>query len=78
MNQWEKDAEAELQLLNKQLGASYDFNTFCHDCWVCPDKIVHALSLSNTPILYEVYDREICNKQEYYNTINEHAQRNLF
>jgi hypothetical protein len=76
--QWEKDIETELKEVNRLLSSNYDFNSFCHDCWVCPEKIVHVLTLSSTPNLLDVYEREICNKQEYYNTINEHAQRSLF
>jgi len=67
MREWEKKAEAELELINKELNTRYDFNSFCYDCWLCPEKLLPALSLSKTPIMLDVYDSEVSNKQEYYN-----------
>lgn len=77
-DEWEKKTEGELTLINKALNAEYDFNSFCFACWACPDKLLPALSLSKTPVLFDVYDSEVGSKQEYYNTINEHRQTNLF
>jgi hypothetical protein len=64
--QWNKDVEDELLKLNAKLGTSFDFDSFCYDCWVSPEKLVTGLSQSETPILYEVYLRELENKEEYY------------
>lgn len=65
-DEWEKDVESELLLFNAKLNTSYDFDSFCYDCWVSPEKLVRGLSESETPILYEVYLRELENKEEYY------------
>lgn len=73
--EWEKKTEAELAIINAVLNAEYDFNSFCFDCWVCPEKLLPALSLSKTPILIDVYDSELSSKQEYY---NDHKHQYLF
>ena len=73
--EWEKKTKGELALINQTLNAEYDFNSFCFDCWACPEILRPALSLSKTPILLDVYDTEIGSKQEYY---NEHTQPILF
>src|SRR5689334_21941166 len=73
--EWEKKADAELRLVNEALNEEYDFNSFCFDCWVCPEKLLPALSLSKTPILLDVYDSELSSKEEYY---REHDQQTLF
>jgi hypothetical protein len=73
--EWEKKTDGELQVVNESLNAEYDFNSFCFDCWACPEKLLPALSLSKTPILLDVYDSELSNKQEYY---NDHQQQRLF
>lgn len=73
--EWEKKTEAELVIINKALGEEYDFNSFCFDCWVCPEKLLPALSLSKTPILFDVYDSELSHKQEYY---SENHHQTLF
>lgn len=74
--EWEKKTDAELNVINNTLNADYDFNSFCFDCWACPEKLLPALSLSKTPILLDVYDVELSSKQEYYN--NDHGQQCLF
>ena len=65
-DQWDKDVAKELLKFNAKLGANYDFNSFCYDCWVTPGKLIPALSQSETPILYDVYLRELEDKEEYY------------
>ena len=65
-DEWEVDVEKELVIVNAKLGTTYDFNSFCFDCWEAPGKLVTALSESETPILYDVYLRELDNKDEYY------------
>lgn len=74
--EWKKKTEAELMVISKTLNTEYDFNSFCFDCWACPEKLVPALSLSKTPILFDVYDSELSSKNEYYNT--DHRQTQLF
>lgn len=78
MKQWDKDVEAELNIFNALLQTGYDLNSFCYDCWQCPEKIVIGLSQSKTPILFEVYKRELDNKREYYYNLTDHMQKNLF
>lgn len=73
--EWEKKTEGELSIINEALNAEYDFNSFCFDCWVRPEKLLPALSLSKTPILLDVYDTEVSSKQEYE---NEDSQQILF
>lgn len=74
-DEWERKTEAELEEVNKKLNEEYDFNSFCFDCWACPEKLLPALTLSKTPILIDVFDSEVSRKREYY---NEHEQQNLF
>jgi len=64
---WEKKTERELSIINATLNAEYDFNSFCFDCWMCPEKLLPALSLSKTPIMMDIYDAELSMKEEYYN-----------
>lgn len=64
-DEWERDVEKELLKLNAKLGTSYDFDSFCYDCWVTPGILVKGLSQSETPILYDVYLRELENQEEY-------------
>lgn len=64
--EWERDVEKELVRFNEKLGTEYDFDSFCFDCWKIPEKLVPGLSESETPILYDVYLRELENKEEYY------------
>jgi hypothetical protein len=73
--EWERKTGEELKVVSEILNDEYDFNSFCFDCWVCPEKLLPALSLSKTPILLDVYDSEVSSKQEYY---NEHEQQTLF
>lgn len=65
-DEWERDVEKELVKLNAKLGTSYDFDAFCYECWMTPGLLVAGLSESETPILYEVYLRELENVEEYY------------
>lgn len=64
--QWEKDVESELKRFNEKMGTAYDFDSFCYECWMMPGLLVSGLSESQTPILYEVYLRELENVEEYY------------
>lgn len=70
-DEWERDVEKELAKLNAKLGAAYDFDAFCYECWIAPGLLVGALSESETPILYEVYLRELDNMEEYYGVKNQ-------
>lgn len=63
--QWNRDVEEELLKFNAKLGTSYDFDSFCYECWMTPGFLVGGLSESETPILYEVYLRELENVEEY-------------
>lgn len=65
-DEWERDIEKELLKLNAKLGTHFNFDTFCNTCWVLPRVLVLGLSQSETPILYDVYLRELENKEEYY------------
>lgn len=65
-DEWERDVENELLKLNEKLGTAYNFDGFCYECWVTPGALVVGLSQSETPILYDVYLRELENKEEYY------------
>lgn len=64
--QWNKDMESELVKFNEKLGTSYTFDAFCYECWMTPGLLVTGLSQSETPILYDVYLRELENVEEYY------------
>lgn len=64
--EWEKDVENELLILNAKLESDFDFNSFCYQCWMVPGFLVAGLSQSETPILYDVYLRELDNMEEYY------------
>lgn len=64
--QWERDVECELVRLNDKLGTAYTFDSFCYECWTLPGFLVTGLSQSDTPILYDVYLRELDNQEEYY------------
>lgn len=64
-DEWDRDVESELATFNAKIGAAYDFDAFCYDCWKVPEKLVTGLSASETPILYHVYLRELENMEEY-------------
>jgi hypothetical protein len=68
-DQWNRHVEAELVKFSEKIGAVYDFDSLCFDCWKTPEKLVTGLSESETPILYDVYLRELENKEEYYGCI---------
>lgn len=69
--QWNNDVESELTRLNAKLSTTYDFDAFCYECWMTPVFLVGGLSESETPILYEVYLRELENYEEYYGVKNQ-------
>lgn len=70
-DEWNRDVEAELVRFNAKLGTTYNFDAFCYECWMTPGLLVPGLSQSETPILYEVYLRELENVEEYYGSMKQ-------